>query len=172
MPVLLEITQTPNIKTVLHGFNIAISESANLTPVMRAIGEEFRKVIVSALATEGGSTESGRFAALSEPYATRKRKRFGDKPILEATGRLKKALTKKTHGGDAVRQYGNGTLVFGTRGVAYALAHQMGCSKLPRRAFFDNNDDLFRVKGAVDKAVQRHLVNLARKAGFRHGPTF
>ena len=167
--IYLHIKSSPDHVLLSHGFRAAAEAMQNLTPMMEEIGNEIASVNESAFNSEGGSTESGIWKELSPRYKAWKDVHFPRRPILEATRTLREALTTKTSGEHAIREYGNGTMVFGTRGVAYALAHQEGCGKVPRRAFFDNDEKLFKVKGVVDKAVQRFIVNAERKAGFRDG---
>ncbi len=167
--IYLHIKSTPDHVLLSHGFRAASEAIQDFTPMMGGIGNEIASTNESAFNSEGGSTESGTFKDLSEKYKKWKKEHFPPLPILELTRTLREAVTSKTPGEHAVREYGNGTMVFGTRGVAYALAHQEGCGKIPRRAFFDNDEKLFKVKGAVDKVVHRFIVNAERKAGLRDG---
>jgi phage virion morphogenesis protein len=66
------------------------------------------------------------FAALSEPYATRKQAKYGGGGILFASGKLFRSLQ--------VYQTGDDSRALGTD-VPYAVFHQFGSINLPQREF-------------------------------------
>ena len=87
---------------------------------------------------EGGGPVAGKWPALSKAYAKWKRAHWPGRPILVRTGRLRRTLT--TQGEGAVRAVGDDVLTYGTAGVPYATAHQMGGEHLPARPPVDFRD--------------------------------
>ncbi len=81
---------------------------------------------------------AGAWAPLSELYAERKLRRWGPKPILQASGTMMRALT--TGGGNALRVNTGKEFAFGTQGVEYASYHQLGTDKMVARPPMDLDD--------------------------------
>lgn len=100
----------------------------------------------------GEGSRTGGWAPLSPRYAADKARRWGSKPILEASGAMKASLTG-TGGRNISRQIGGDTLEFGTS-VPYARYHQTGTSRMPQRRILDLTEDDRR---GLMKLLQRHL---------------
>lgn len=135
---------------------------ADLRPFLDATAEMFREGLVEQFASEGA--RSKKWAPLSPIYAAWKAKRWGAKPILEASGRLQRSLTS-TGGENIERRPGKDTLEFGTI-VPYASYHQTGTKTMPQRKILDltSND-----RRATMKLLQRFLFTDRSMKGFVGG---
>lgn len=78
----------------------------------------------------------GNWKALSTNYAKWKEANYPGKPLLELTGKLKGALTRR-NSAYAVRDYSASMMNFGTVNVPWASYHQTGTPFMPARAPFD-----------------------------------
>jgi phage gpG-like protein len=103
----------------------------DMRPFAPAFQSAFRNVELQQFAGAGVGP-GGKWAALSEPYATRKRARWGNKPILRASDALYAALT----GDSSLMVAEPRLLVFGTA-TDYGMYHQRGGGSLPRRKVID-----------------------------------
>ena len=116
---MFEFVVKENISSRLNVFAFAISNGETM------LGKLAREDIPRAIAYQ---FSSNRWTPLSARYAEEKRKKYGSRPILVASGRL----IESYHRGGTVS--GN-TLFYGSD-VAYAKYHQSpeARKKLPRRA--------------------------------------
>jgi phage gpG-like protein len=87
----------------------------------------FFKVEKEIFANEGGASK---WKDLSSPYKELKQKKYGNQPILQASGRFYKSLTSRS--GDAVMEETETELTLGSR-TPYGGFHHTGTSKMPRR---------------------------------------
>lgn len=113
---------------------------------------------------EGALGEHGKWAALTEAYAARKAKKYPGRPILEASGRMKKDLLSPANKGEMMpRELGYGT------DVEYARYHQEGTSRMPARRIFDPEESGARgtLKQRIRSAVAFGVSNHARALGFQ-----
>ena len=134
-------------------------------PIWPVVIEEFHQMEVRQFRSEGDEGGSP-WAPLSEPYAAWKAATYGDKPILERTGRLYRSLT--SFDPDAVIKQQPKLLTLGTA-VPYAIYHQSikpRSSNLPRRPEIQVTDD-FRKQ--VMRLLHAYLVQVATQSGFRRG---
>ncbi len=81
----------------------------------------------------------GSFVGLTEAYAAEKAKRYGAKPILDADGSMKAALTSKD-APDAFYEVTDDSLTMGAIGRSGEIAsyHQTGTDKMPKRSPYDS----------------------------------
>lgn len=82
----------------------------------------------------GGNGQSGGFAPLKPAYAKAKARKWGNVPILTASGRMMRSLTSDT--GDSVVDRQPQELTIGTS-LEYAGYHQTGTSRMPSRKPID-----------------------------------
>lgn len=99
----------------------------DLDPVFRLIEADFYRIEKEAFATEGSRAEA--WAALSEPYATRKAIAYPGKTILRRTDAMYESLTNPA---SSLRRITADDMFIGTD-VTYAVFHQLGTVKMPRR---------------------------------------
>ena len=97
----------------------------------KAVAGVFRRIVKEAFASEGASGKSGRWKALSSPYKERKLKKWGDVPILQASGKMYRSLTQEG-AENSVYQEDALELTIGTSDPK-AGYHQRGGSRLPKR---------------------------------------
>ena len=136
-------------KQVSQMLSRTTAKAADLGPYWLMVQGLLQQAIKEQFDTEGGRT--GGWAPLSERYASDKVRRFGNQPILVATGALRQSLTGGS--GFIARQEGNETLRFGTQ-LGYGRFHQTGTSSMPQRRILDlTNDD----RRTMLKMLQRHL---------------
>lgn len=102
----------------------------DLRPFGPAFREAFNAVELEQFGSQGAKGRDGRWAALSKPYEAWKRKRWGNKPILQASGRLMEALTGKS--GDTLLISEPHLIGLGAV-VDYGSYHQHGTSRMPAR---------------------------------------
>lgn len=97
-------------------------------PVWIRTRQKVYNAIRENFASEGGA--SGQWAALTPAYAKVKQQRWGNKPILQASGRYYKSVTQL--GGEGIYEEGPQEMTIGTN-VPYAGFHQRGTGKMPAR---------------------------------------
>lgn len=128
---------------------------------------------------EGHGPNRGKWRPLDPVYAKRKAKLYPGRKILEATGRMKKALTDGNSGG-ALRHYSRTELRFGTAGVTHASFHQTGAKyahwdgsrsrDLIDRPVFDFTREFATDLEKASLSAARAVVKAARVEQFASGP--
>lgn len=95
------------------------------------IAKDWRKSNMAQFSLRG----SGQYPPLSAHYAAQKRKKYGNRPIMVATGRLRDSLTGSPNS-DSIQQIGKTNLIMGTV-VPYGIYHQSDAPrrKIPLRKF-------------------------------------
>ncbi len=150
----------PGLQRVSLAFERAGTDFSNFGQyIFPKLGTVLEREVGKQFDAEGRGPNAGRWAGLSARYAESKRRRYGFKPILEATGRLKGALTSP--GPNARRQYSSREFVFGTQGVRYASFHQTGTGRMPARPPLDLTQDFEREIRAVSLSTARDIVKQA-----------
>lgn len=114
-----------------------------------------------------GSQAGNPWAALSPDYARRKRLRWGNRKILQASGAMRKAMSNE---GDpnALRIKTRDQFAYGTKGVGYASYHQTGTPNMPQRRVVDWPESLVR---ELAQDLRRHNNRVARRVGLRYEDT-
>lgn len=114
--------------------SIAISRMTRAVDDLRPFGPAFKSAFEEVERQQFGSTgaagRSGAWAQLTEPYATRKRAKWGSKPILRASDALMKALTGQ--GGNTLLISEPHLLGLGTT-LGYGIYHQTGTARMVAR---------------------------------------
>lgn len=103
---------------------------SDLTGIWPDVRDEFHKIEAEQFASEGSAGGGGRWKDLSDRYKAQKIKRYGSKPILQASGALMESLT-----GDGPGSYYSATKTEMAVGsvIPYGIYHQRGGGKLPKR---------------------------------------
>lgn len=101
----------------------------NLTPQMQEAGEYLMKFFMEDVYASQGGVIGESWRELSEPYATQKEKKWGDAPLLIASGQMRDSYTLET----AADMFKITNVAQTDRGDYYAVYHQEGTSKMPRR---------------------------------------
>jgi hypothetical protein len=116
----------------LHGLGEA-SMTRALANVGDTVVEQYRANIAR------GRSPRHRFAKLSEPYATRKRKKYGEQPILVASGSMRDSfgyrVTVLGPGRYRLECGAGGTDEKGVSNGAKAIWHIDGTPRMPMRDF-------------------------------------
>lgn len=132
-----------------------VTRLEDLSPAFEQIRDEFRKQTREAFDTQGASTAAGRWAALSEPYGTRKAKSHPGKTILRREDALFNALMG---GAGAIEEIGPRELTVGSAVTTpngrwnLGLIHQEGTEdgRIPARPIISPTDD--------DRAAYREIL--------------
>jgi phage gpG-like protein len=132
----------------------------DLTPIWPAVRAKFYEIEAQQFDSEGGKGGSGRWKALSARYAAQKVARYGDKPILEATGDLRASLT--SDGAGSYYWADKQEVAIGTT-LPYAMYHQRGSGKLPERKPISFSDEQTR---DLMKTIQSELVKQLRSGRY------
>lgn len=141
----------------------------DLRPAWARIHPQLLQVEREQFSTEG-RRGSGGWAPLRPKYAARKVKRWGPRPILQASGRMHRALTAE--GGDHVAVSLPLELRFGVRdeSVPYAKWHQSGYrlrggSRVPPRKPIELTvNDRQRIVSTITETVRDAVIKARRGA--------
>ncbi len=101
----------------------------------RGLNAAIDEALIPDLAVQFDTEGRGRWPALSQSYLERKRKVYGDKPILQASGALQKSLTQ-AGATQQVRDVRADGAEYGTD-LQYASIHQTGGRGIKQREIFD-----------------------------------
>jgi phage gpG-like protein len=132
----------------------------DLKPLFELLGEDFRETERQQFDHEGYG-----WAPLSPGYAIRKRALWGDKPILQASGAMRSAMTERMTPGN-VTTIKETEAEFGVNlGKPYPRFHQSGAPRanLPQRKVIDLRE---ADKRRMTKTMHRYFVQISREAGF------
>lgn len=130
-------------------------------PYWKALQNELFDIEREQFDSEGAKGATGKYKDLSPTYARYKQKIYGDKPILQRTGRLYASMTGNTS--DTVAQLGKTEAVFGTK-VPYAKKHQTGAKYLTKRPPYALTDRQKRKMGSV---LIKELLAYVKRSGFK-----
>ena len=128
----------------------------------KAVASEFRKVEAEQFASEGSRGESGAWKPLTPKYAAIKSRKWGNKPILQASGKGYQSLTQEGAEGSVYEESAQ-ELTLGTT-LKHMKPHQTGTSKMPARPPIDLTRDQ---KQRLMKPVQDKLKQLIANAKLR-----
>lgn len=95
------------------------------------VQSEYYKIVKAQFGSEGGAGLSGKWKPLTPKYRERKIKKYGDMPILQASGRFYKSMTSEGADGSITEKKPQ-ELTLGSS-VPYGPYHQKGGGSLPRR---------------------------------------
>ena len=108
------------LQYTLEGIERGLSD---MRPAWESIGDIFRAFMRQVFRSQGSYGGSA-WQPLNPAYAMYKRRRYGSKPILQATGALMASFTNKASP-EHVARIGPSFAEFGSR-TRYAKAHQFG----------------------------------------------
>jgi phage gpG-like protein len=122
---------------------------ASFKPELKQTGEFLQDYYIKAPFETEGTIYGSRWPKLSEPYATEKRKKYIAKPILERTGKMRRAFTHEAADHQLVV----------SNPVPYFKYHQSSAprTRLPRRQMIGLNDQI------ISKIFQIFRDSLGRK---------
>lgn len=117
------------LETKLEGITSGLGD---MRPIWKDVHDVFIGFMKRVFRSQGAYAAS-KWVPLNPAYAAWKRRKYGNKPILQREGTLLASFTEKTHS-DHVARIGPSFAEFGTR-VRYAKAHQYGipARRLPAR---------------------------------------
>jgi len=125
-----------------------------------AIATEFYKIEKETFSAEGGP--SGKWKSLSPQYAAIKAKKYGNVPILTATGQMMKSLTSRGAANSVMQQTAT-EMTIGTSDPK-AGYHQRGNRRLPQRKVIDFDDARTE---RLNKVAERKIKQLIANAKLR-----
>ncbi len=111
----------------------------------------FYKIEKEQFGSEGAAGKGGKWRSLSPKYAVAKQRKYGDKPILQATGSMYRDLTTSAGYVEKKEQ----EMTIGTT-RPYAGYHQNGTSKMPKRPPVD-------MTAAQEKELTEPIVKKLRQ---------
>lgn len=155
MPVTLKI-EIDGVPQFNRAFNRVQEHIEDLRPVWEEVEPAFYAIEEQQFKSEG-SKGGGAWKKLSPLYAKRKEKIYPGQPILQAKGTLYDSLTSKTANTTVIKEkqeFGIGTSLF------YAMFHQRGTKKMPKRPPIDFGSDQKRDLG---KAMQKGLLEILKR---------
>lgn len=123
------------------------------------VATEFRKIEREIFDSEGSNSAAGKWAPLSPPYAERKLRQYGPVPILQASGRMYRAMTGST--GDSVVEQRPQEMTIGTS-LKYPIYHATGTQRMPKRSPVELNDDQKRRLGDPIRKKLLQLIDNAK----------
>ena len=118
--------QAVNIDAFTLQFSGLARAVGDLTSVWPYASQALEAITAAQFDSEGSRGAHGEWAPLTPEYEKEKRKRWGDKPILEASGRLKTSF--EDGGGEHVDEATPTDLTWGSE-TPYAIYHQTGYAK-------------------------------------------
>lgn len=122
---------------------------------------EFYKVLKDQFGSEGAAGKAGKWKPLSPKYAKVKLRKYGALPILQATGKLYRAMTSQ--GGDSFVEKKAQEMTIGTK-LPYAAFHQRGGKRLPQREIISLTDEQEK---QITAPIQEKLKQLVANAKLR-----
>jgi hypothetical protein len=164
---MVKIKIDSNLLRVQALFSYWISEVSDNSKAFKAFIPEFQKTRV-ALIGAGRAVDGAKFQRLSPEYAARKKRKYGSKPILVATGKLLGAVA----GGSGWRQWVGKKSMTLKVDIPYASYHQEGTQRMPQRNFFLTKDGtltkmdyaqlLQAMSGNIDDAIKATFGKLEK----------
>lgn len=136
--------------------------TTNLIPLWNIIQPYFYSIEKTLFDTEGRSGTQGGWQALSPGYKKQKIKKWGNQPILQASGKMYKSLTGITS--DSIVSKTKTEMTLGTSLKRYPSAHQRGNARLPQRKAIDLTPK--NRKKMLNLAIA-HFNSESKKAGFK-----
>jgi phage gpG-like protein len=152
--------QVENAKSIDLAFGGLVAKIQDWRALWPHVIERIVKVEERIYATEGQTGGHGQWAPLTAAYAKQKQRKYGDKPIEQASERLRQSLVEAGEG--HVEDLQPLSMAYGTN-VPYAIWQQTGTSKMPARRLIDfTRED----QAVIQREIQRQAVNFTRRLGF------
>jgi len=121
-----------------------------------AIATEFYKIEREQFKGEGGP--SGKWKSLSPKYAAIKARKYGNVPILTATGQMMKSLTSRGAANSVMQQTAT-EMTIGTSDPK-AGYHQRGNRRLPQRKVIDFDEQrIERLNKVAESKIKQLIAN-------------
>lgn len=127
------------------------------------VRQAFYKVEKEVFSSEGSASASGKWAPLTSPYKELKQKKYGSKPILQASGAMYKEFTSSPAAIDEKAE--EMTLSF-SKPAGY---HKHGTKKMPRRDMTDLTDAQKEQIQEPIKLRLRQLIDNLKLASLKNG---
>lgn len=144
-----------------RAFNRVDEQISDFRFVWPSVAGEIYQITNEQFESEGASGASGQWAGLSAAYARFKAAEFPGQTILKAEEDMFNSLTDP-EAPDAIYRPLKDELIIGSRDPK-ALAHHKGKGRLPARPIYSFTE---AHKRRMQKAIQRELAALTRRAGF------
>lgn len=144
-----------------RAFNRIDEQISDFRFVWPGVAGEVYQITNEQFESEGAGGASGKWTALSEAYGRFKSREFPGQSILKAEEHMSSSLTDP-EAPDAIYRPLKDELIIGSRDPK-ALAHHKGKGRLPARPIYSFTE---AHKRRMQKAIQRQLIELTRRAGF------
>lgn len=156
MPLRLDFRITFPGTEPMHEAMVVYRRTRSFRDFFEGLVVDLREYEEQVFAREGKHEGLSQWAPLSEQYARWKQLRFPGQPILTLTGRLRRSLASQTD--DSVVEITDQRLRYGTA-VEYAIYHQYGTRKMPKRPPL-----------RISSALRRRIMIALRQYVFREIP--
>lgn len=140
---------------IVRGLTRFIGGVTNLEPAFVDIGQDVREIEDQQFAAEGNG-----WAPLTPAYATRKRRRWGDKPILRASDRMYNSIIDQDAEGN-VTVINAMDAAYGTS-IFYARFHQTGTDRMAARRIFALTEGN---KRRIMRTLHRYVIKVGQLTG-------
>jgi phage gpG-like protein len=140
---------------LIRGFNQIEEVVRDMRPVWKDVKPVLFDIEKKLFDSEGGTGKSGKWKSLSKSYSEIKQKAFGNKKILEASGKLRKSLTSDTS--DTIFEGNQTDLEFGSK-LPQFRGHMKGyaAKNLPVRKPVDISD---QARERIGRTVRKSLLS-------------
>lgn len=159
MRITTELRGVKETLAMFKGVELGMADFRQLR-AWKAVRLTFYKIVGSIFQAEGGA--SGKWTALTAAYAKVRLRKWGNQPILTASGTLYRSLTQERAEGSTFTESAQ-EMEVGTT-IKYAGYHQTGTNKMPARPILDFTD---AQEGQLMKPIQDKLVQLIGNAKLR-----
>jgi ATP phosphoribosyltransferase len=155
----IEVDGKAEFDRVFKRTDLALSD---LTEVWKEVRDEFWQIEKEQLESEGSAGKGGKYKRLSNKYAAEKAKKYPGTRILERTGAMYRAYTRKTS--DSIVDIDKDGITIGAKGAvgARAALHQRGSGRLPKREVISFSE---RQKNRMMKRIQKTMLKEMRRQG-------
>lgn len=149
------IRLTPKSKRLLDKFSKA-GNTIDLRSVLHVLGIGYRKEVEQTFNRTQPRDKALAWKPLTSAYEEIKRKKFGEQPLLVATGVLKRSMITKGAEGN-ITLISSNRAVFGST-IPYGKFHDEGTSKMPKRNFSEISERREKIfEGQIERDMRRQF---------------
>jgi phage gpG-like protein len=145
--------QSSGEAALIRGFNQIEETFRDMRPVWKDVKPVLFDIEKKLFDSEGGTGKSGKWKSLTKGYSEIKQTKFGNKKILEASGKLRKSLTSDTS--DTIFEGNQTDLEFGSK-LPQFRGHMKGYKNLPVRKPVDISD---QARERIGRTVRKSLLS-------------
>ena len=172
--VVIEFNFTVDGEQQLRRWLDIASDSVNdFTPIFEKLADDFRQTQEEVFKKEGANEGLPKWKPLSPRYKKWKTKYYPGRPILVLKGDLKRSLINKSDS-KHIERIKKDSFEIGTK-VNYAIFHQRGTNKMPKRKVLDLSEpqkrrwiqiahrELFNLMSSVERQAHQRGTVIGRR---------